>query len=316
MCVGSVPFPQVVVLHSEYHLRSQPVTNLFWGYDLNAIRGAVFSLCEESLSVELADEWALKPIIGRYPLVVAPEQDNMSDVMVRKLKEYAANGGNLLLTGAAAYERFGGEFLGVNDLGIDEDKVYYVAAGDGSTPVYSSTWRKLELTTAQAFSSLGKTPLTRAELCDFPPVTINQVGKGRVAYVPFDVFAAFNRLRYPMIRVFIGAVVRALHPPFAVKVQAPPTVDVVTRQKDNMVLVHLLNRLEGTLSAANPLGNPPPAEPVVVTAMMPQKPSEVHVLYQEGSSQYSVVENPDNLGYTVKVIVPQVDIHAVVVFTV
>ncbi|MHB9034860.1 MAG: hypothetical protein ACYC6L_17655, partial [Anaerolineae bacterium] len=135
LCVDSAPFPQTAVLHSEVHQRAQPVTNLFWDYDLDGIRGAVFSLCEDSLSVELMDEWALKPVLGRYPLVVAPEQDKMSTNMVRSLQEYVANGGCLLVTGAAAYDRFGGEFLGVTSTGVDEDKTYYITAGDGSTPV-------------------------------------------------------------------------------------------------------------------------------------------------------------------------------------
>jgi len=313
LCVGSNPFPHTVVLHSEFHLRSQPVTNLFWDYDLHGIRGAVFSLCEENLSVELADEWALRPMLERYPLVVAPEQDRMSDAMVRSLKEYVTGGGYLLLSGSAAYERFGSEFLGSNSLGIDENKVYWVGAGDGSTPVFSKTWRKLEPVTAQAAGSLGRTPLTRAEMLNFPPVTINQVGQGRVAYIPFDVFAAFSRTRYPMVRVFIGAVVRALRPPFPISVQGTPMLDVVTRVQENMVLVHLANRTEGILSAANPLGNPPPVGPVIVTALTPRKPRGVHVLFQEGSSQYTELENADG-GYTVKVAVPQVDIHATVVF--
>lgn len=312
MCVGSTAFPQTVVLHSEAHLRSQPVRNLFWDYDLHGIRGALFSLCEESLSVELMDEWALKPVIHRYPLVVAPEQDNMTDTMVNVLKEHVHKGGYLLLSGSAAYDRFGADFLGAESLGLDEHMTYYIAAGDGSTPVFSKTWRKLAPTTARAFSSLGRTPLTRAELLDFPPVIINQYGAGQVAYIPCDLFSYFDRTRYPMVRVFVGAVIRALQPPVAIRVQAPPMVDVIQRVQGGAILIHLCNRTEGVMSAGNPLGMPPPAGPIVINAVLPSKPSEVRVLYQEGQGQYSMTENEQ--GKTVvRMIVPPVEIHATVV---
>ncbi|MHB9033654.1 MAG: hypothetical protein ACYC6L_11470, partial [Anaerolineae bacterium] len=176
-------------------------------------------------------------------------------------------------------------------------------------------WRRLALTTASALSAVGRTPLTRAELMDFPPVTINPVGSGRVAYIPCNVFSFFSQTRNPMVRVFLGGVVRALKPAFAINVQAPPTVDVLQRMKDNSVLVHLANRQEGVLSAMNPLGNPSPVGPVLVSAIVPAKPSEVRVLFQEGESQYSIKDNPDGKGFIVTVAVPQVDINCTVVIS-
>ncbi|MHB1356281.1 MAG: hypothetical protein ACYCZF_09930, partial [Anaerolineae bacterium] len=316
LCVDSEPIRQVAVLHSEYHQRSQPVTNLFWGYDLHGIRGALFSLLEESLSTDLVDEWALKPVLNQYQLVVAPEQDKMSNAMVQALKDYVAKGGRLLVTGAAAYDRFGGEFLGVSSQDVLGPGTYYIRAGDGSTPVFSPSWRSLLPTGAEAFSSIGRTPLVGAELMPFPPVTVNTVGKGKVAYVPFELFHYFSRTRYPMVRVFIGAVVRALNPAFPITVQAPPTVDVVQRFKGNSILIHLINRNEGLLSSANPQGEPAPSGPIVVTVLLPDKPSEVQVLYEQGNGQWTVADNATTKGAIVKVLVPQVSIHATVVLTI
>mgnify|MGYP003734297925 FL=1 len=315
LCIGSTAFPQVVVLNSEQHVYSQKVDNLFWAYDLDAIHGAVYGLSENSLSVELMDEWALKPVLERYPLVVAPEQDNMSDSMVTELKGYVENGGNLLLSGAAAYERFGEAFLGATSTGIEEDAVFYIRSGDGSTPVYSKVWRKLAPTTAEGLSAVGRTPLTNAEMTDFPPVVINKVGKGKVAYIPCDLFKAFELTRYQMIRVFIGAVVRALKPPIAINVVAPPKVDVTQRLKDNKVLVHLLNRQEGYISPANPDGNPTPAGPVVISAIMPNKPSAVQVLFVEGTTSYTVNDTEDGTGTVVRLVVPEVPVHCTAVLT-
>jgi hypothetical protein len=315
ICVDSEPIRQVAVLHSEYHLRSQPVPDLFWGYDLHGIRGALFSLLEESLSADLVDEWALKPVLSQYPLVVAPEQDNMSKTMVQNLKDYVVQGGRLLVTGAAAYARFGAEFLGVSSQEVLGPETFYIRAGDGSAPIFSPSWRSLQPTTAAAFSSVGRTPLVNAELMPFPPVTVNQVGSGKVAYVPFELFHFYSRTRYPLVRVFVGAVVRALNAVFPITVQAPPSVDVVQRHKGNAVLIHLLNRNEGMLSSANPQGEPPPAGPIVVTAELPTKPSEVKVLYEQGKAQWTITDNTDTKGVTVKVIIPQISIHATVVIT-
>lgn len=315
LCVDSEPIRQVAVLHSEYHQRSQPVSNLFWGYDLHGIRGALFSLLEESLSADLVDEWALKPVLSQYPLVVASEQDNMSNAMVHSLKDYVAKGGRLLVTGAAAYDRFGGEFLGASSQEVLGPETYYIRAGDGSVPIFSPSWRSLQPTSAEAFSSIGRTPLVNAELLSFPPVTVNKVGSGKVAYVPFDLFHFYSRTRYPLVRVFVGAVVRALNAVFPITVQAPPSVDVVQRHKGNAVLIHLLNRNEGMLSSANPQGEPPPAGPIVVTAELPVKPSEVRILFEQGKSQWTVTDNPVTKGVTIKVFIPQISIHATVVMT-
>jgi hypothetical protein len=310
--VGSEPLRQAVVLHSEYHLRSQAVKELFWDYDLHGIRGALFSLLETSLSTDLLDEWALKPVLSQYPLVVAPEQDNMSDEMVNSLKDYVSGGGRLLLTGAAAYDRFGGEFLGASSQEVLGPATYYIGAGDGSTPIFSPTWRSLVPTTAAAFSSVGRTPLANAELMPFPPVVLNKVGDGVVAYMPFDLFHFFSRTRYPMVRVLIEAIVRALDSDFPITVQAPPMVDVVLRRQGATILVHLTNRNEGLLSAANPHGEPPPAGPIIVTLHLPSSPSDIRVMFEQGKNETTVTDNAVNKGVTVKVLIPQVTIHKTV----
>ena len=116
-----------------------------------------------------------------------------------------------------------------------------------------------------------------------------------------------------MLRVFIGGIVRAMKPLFKINVQAPPTVDVIQRMKENSVLVHLANRQEGIMSAANPLGNPSPVGPVMVYIVAPQRPSKVQVLFQEGQSSYTVTDPPEGQGSIIKVAVPQVDIHCTVV---
>jgi hypothetical protein len=226
-----------------------------------------------------------------------------------------AKGGRLLVTGAAAYDRFGGDFLGATSQQVLGPATYYIRAGDGSTPIFSASWRSLLPTTAEAFSSVGRTPLVGAEMMAFPPVIVNQVGNGKVAYVPFDLFHYFSRTRYPMVRVFVGAVVRALSPVFPITVQAPPSVDVVQRFKGDAILVHLINRNEGLLSSNNPQGVPPASGPIIVTALLHDKPSDVKVMFEEGNAQWTVTESAGSKAAMVKVYIPQVSIHATVVIS-
>ena len=79
----------------------------------------------------------------------------MSDEAVSALKGYVEKGGRRIVTGAAAYERFGPEFLGVKSVEVKEDATYHLPAADGSFPLTSRRWRLLETRTARPVGRLG-----------------------------------------------------------------------------------------------------------------------------------------------------------------
>ena len=300
LCRDTETIPQIAVLHSEHHARKHTGTNLHWGVDVAPVQGAVFSLLENHHGVDILDEWALcatgclQPVqscLSAFPLVVAPEQDDMSEAMVEALKKYVRSGGKLIVSGSIAFERFGGEFLGVASAKVEEKATYHVPAADGAVAIYSNTWRLVKARGAKAIGRLGKTALLDDRLIPHPAATINKVGKGMVAYLPFDAFRFFDRCRYPMLRVFVGDVVRALKPGFSVRVSAPTCVDVILRKKGNRTLVHLINRASGIPNRPNDgtIDEIPRVGPVKVEVDVSKKPRQVALAFENGPMRWKYV---------------------------
>ena len=303
LCQDTKTIPQVAVLHSEHHFRSvQKGKDLFFTVDIAAPRGATFSLLECQYGVDILDEWALLPQLNEYPVVVAPEQDKMSEEMVQALKRYVWAGGSLLVSGADSYTRFGEEFLGANAGTLTGENILYVPTRDASVAVKSAQWRFVDITTAHTLATIGETPLLDEQLLPNPAAIINQYGKGWVTYIPFDIFREFDRNHYPLVREFIKGVVRALSSPLDIEVKAPPYVDVILRKKDNQLLLHLINQSDGQIGDISRVG------PVFITLKMPKRPADVSLAFENASLQWEYTEQG-----LLKIVVPHLHIHAAVI---
>jgi len=312
LCQGSEGIPQAVVLHSEHHIRSQRAKDP-WDVDTAPVLGAMCSLLENHYGVDIMDEWALKPRLGDFPLIVAPEQDNMSDAMVDALRGYVRDGGRLLVSGAAALDRFGARFFGVSSGKVEQEVRYHVPAADGSVPIFSEQWRLAKPTSARAFGRLGTTPLLDERLLPYPAATLNKVGRGIVAYVPFNVFRYFDRSRYPMVRAFVGELARALAGRQAIHVEGPACVDVVLRTKGGKSIIHLINRASGIPNKPNDgsVDEIPAVGPVRVEMSVAQKPRKASLAFEDGTFGWKYVAG--RRGGKVIAIVGQVHIHCAVV---
>jgi len=312
LCQGSETIPQAVVLHSEHHIHSQPIKDL-WDVDAGPVLGAMYSLLENHYGVDLMDEWALGPRLSDFPLVVAAEQDNMSDAMVDAMKRYVKEGGKLLVSGAAAFDRFGGRFLGVSAGAVEQDAIHHLPAADGSVPVFSERWRLVRPTQAKAVGKLATSPLLDERLLNHPAATINKVGKGAVAYIPFNVFRYFDGRRYPLVRAFVGEVARALAGRQVIHVDGPTYVDAVLRTKGGKCIVHLVNRASGIPNRPNDgsIDEIPPVGPVRVEMRAARKPSKVTLAFENAPFEWKYVAGRQ--GGKVVATVGQVHIHCAVV---
>jgi hypothetical protein len=310
LCQDTESVPQIAVLHSEHHLRSAPTgKNLMWNVDAAPVQGAVYGLLECQYGVDILDEWALPPRLREFPVVVAPEQDAMSEALVAALKDYVRQGGRLLVTGARALERFGAEFLGVTPGTIEEKKSYHVPAADGMTPVFSQEWRLVECTTAKPLGQLGRSVLTDDRLLPNPAAVTRAEGKGRVVYVPAGVFRDFAHNRYPLTREWIRGLVRALQPRLDISVRAPTALDVALRRKGRRTLVHFVNRASGIPNQANngAIDEIPAVGPVDVTMHLPRRPRSVRLAFEPGPLGWAWKKD------LLTVHVPGVRVHAAVV---
>jgi hypothetical protein len=234
--------------------------------------------------VDILDEWALLPRLREFPVVVAPEQDRMSEEMVGALKTYVKNGGCLVVTGAASFARFGTEFVGATVAGEESNACYHVPAADGAVPLFSKRWLRLECTKAGEITRLGKTPLLDEQILPHPAAVLNRVGKGRVLYVPADLFRDFEKNRYPLTRAFVGELIQVLRPRWTIRVtRAPVAVDVAFRRRGSRRILHFVNRASGIPNQPNngAIDEIPRVGPVEIVMESARAPRSVRVAFEK-----------------------------------
>ena len=108
-CHHSVSVPQVAVLLSTYDYQHKNLPGnhgaLFPNYTGSAA-GIMNCLLESQYSVDLLGEASLLPDMSRFPLIVVPECETLSEVFRDDLLEYVKNGGSLLVVGGAMSDFF------------------------------------------------------------------------------------------------------------------------------------------------------------------------------------------------------------------
>jgi len=288
LCRNTQTIPQVAVLLSEAHVRANLTSDIFGSADIEAARSALYAALENNYGADLMDEWALTPRLSQFPIVIAPEQDDMSDEMVAALKTYVRAGGALLLTGAAAYERFGGDFLGVEGDVVEDDKAYHVPGLDGAVAAPSPRWRLVETRGARAVKPLLENRLLSSRKGRYVSAALNDVGDGRVAYAPFALFAAYGVERSRLLRAFIGDILAELAGDLEIRVEAPSFIDAVFRRRGATRIIHLVNRATGAPvqwdnSAVDEI---PRAGPVKITMRTAEEPESVFEAFEGGAPEW------------------------------
>jgi len=308
LCQVSETIPQIAVLHSEHHIHATVSHKNLIYVDVSPVQGVVFSLLEHHYGLDVLDEWAMLPRLNEFPVVVAPEQDAMSQTMVNALKKYVENGGKLLVTGAKSLERFGADFLGVTPGKVEEKKKYFVPAADGSVPIFS-TWRLVELAGATSLGQIGTSTLMDERMLPYPAATLHKFGRGMVAYIPASVFHDFTHNRYPLTREFIGKVMRSLAGRMSITVDAPISIDVALRKQGRKNIIHLINRSTGIPNQANSgvIDEIPNIGPIKVTMKLPSKPRKVSLAFENAPLKWKY------RGNRLSVDIPHVRIHAALV---
>ena len=111
-CHHSASVPQVAVLLSTYDYQHRTIPGnpgaLFPNFTGGAA-GIMNCLLESQYSVDLLGEASLLPDLSRFPLIVIPECETLSEVFRDDLLEYVKEGGSLLVVGKAMTEFFSKE---------------------------------------------------------------------------------------------------------------------------------------------------------------------------------------------------------------
>jgi len=311
LCRGTEPWEDIAVLNSEHHFaRHAKWSNLLWSFDQNALRGAVYAGVASQRGVDILDEWALAPRLDRFGLLVIPEQPDVSDELVAKVKSWVETGGRLLLSGAEIPEKWGADFLGVEPGDLLGAASWHVPIGDQArVPIWSEKWRLAGLRGAKALGILSRSDELERGLTSYPAATIHPVGQGAVAWLPCDAFAFFERARYALLREFLCGVIEHLGGPQPVRIHAPLTIEPILRRQGPLRIVHLINRSSGWSTGPNDFAveSIPPAGPITIEIDLPSRPNQVTAAWEEGHLSWTWT------GHTARITLDCVQIHEAIV---
>jgi len=262
LCHKSSTVPQVALLLSESSIYDKHV-GVFTdpGVDKRPILGPLHALLELQYSVDVKAEHQLVGHMDDYPVIVVPNWHLLTESLVKELREYVRNGGNLFLTGPQVASHFQDE-LGVRYDGpvTDMTAIYAELEKNLDNPFLMflhPDFTEINLESDGIFSDCGglfqTVEVIGAEVVShcFPArnvhkdamvaSTVNKYGKGTIAATYVDLGESFIESHAPVIRNEYKKVMTRLFPSPKVEVICPHVVDVALRQKDGKLQVHLVN---------------------------------------------------------------------------
>ncbi len=302
-CQDSQSVRQALVLHAPEHyypMASEGFYNTAHG-STDAIEGAVHALMDNHISVDIMNTPDALSHASEFPMIVVPEQLNLSDETVAALIKYAQDGGTLIVSGVNTAPRFadalgvsvceqpdaavasaeavngGAAYLSLHRAG---NECAYVQIG-GRTATLIGPWCAVK---AENAASIVMRQYTRdideyAQVSDYPFATVRVLGKGRIVGIYSDFFTAYSQSHYPTHRMLMGKVLDSARDDRLMRVDAPSSVYVSLRQKDGALLVNLVNM--GSSTPLSPqrsfVEDVPPAGPVHVELHLAHRPRSVRL---------------------------------------
>ncbi|RAV21269.1 beta-galactosidase trimerization domain-containing protein [Paenibacillus contaminans] len=281
----AVSEPHVAVLYSIGNKRMLEASALPRNQDEATLQGIHRILSEGHVHFDFLDEDGLASHIGRYEMVILPDQAYLSEELQAIVREYVRNGGKLLATGRTSLyqangERsdnfglcdvFGADFLDMWLYGVSY--VYPVdSALSDNVPDMPLLLKNPALPALKVLPTTGtklaglmepavETKVHRhvyhqhahpAAETPYPAVIMNRFGQGSCMYIPLPSEAGYWSSGSPWLRNLYLNGLRLLNPDPRIAVRAPLSVEVnVMRQPgQSRVIVHLINVREETAAGS------------------------------------------------------------------
>jgi hypothetical protein len=306
--------------------------------------GMYHALVESRVPFELVHEAFLTPDrLNQFKLLILADSAALSSEQCAAIKRYVDGGGSLLATFASSLhdeagkrrsdfglaDVFGVSFTGRVDgpmqnsyLSLDgsDDRRHEVLDGFGDTQrIINGVYRLDVRPTAQFPSPLTLIPsypdLPMEDVYPRVPHTttrelyLREVGKSRVAYIPWDIDRTFwDVMCVDHLRLLQNTVRWATNEAPPVAVEGPGILDVtIWRQRDSMT-VHLVN-LTNPMMMKGPVRETIPVGPQSVRVRLPEGTRAKRVQLLTAGSQPAVA---GERGGVVHVTVPSIDVHEVI----
>ena len=244
-CFKSQSASETAVLHlaSHYYKNNEPLFN--YGNAIQPLEGAINILTETQRSVDILTEEKVGGNLGKYKLLVVPEQTNLSDNVKKSLKTFVEQGGFVLMSGAHLVEEVS-ELVGCAPGKVLEGAQIPIS---GECAVFAGDWQAPLLSKAEAlrFCCCDLEPLKIN--ANEPVVTFNRIGRGGVVAIHGSFFENYFVIHFPRIRRLFDEIVGALPIDWNVELSSSRRLEMICRKKEGNLLVNLINRGSGeTLS--------------------------------------------------------------------
>jgi hypothetical protein len=296
--------PQIGIVFSKESLYSGS-NRLFggWGGWVEPARGWLDLVLGCGYSADILPDWKLARVVSKYPFVILPDWAAPGEAVKKTLVDYVAAGGKLLVSGARNAALFGAE-CGVRLVGEATVQESYVPGE--VMGITKGLWQDVEPVTAKVLAS--RFPAMDSRKDGKPAALAQALGKGEIVLMPGPMGVVYAETHASTIRQFVAKLLAPRFQPL-VRVEAPPTVEVVLRRKDGKLVVHLLNETNMQVAGDFATTDFVPAVGPVRLGLGRQKPKSV-MLEPEGVALAArevggewVVEVPRLLQHSAAVVV-------------
>ena len=248
-CHKATQIHQVALLYpSGYYSRTSTVP---YSWSTSKLQGALYSLLDCQLPVEILMEHSLAGHTGDYPVIVVPECNWLQPELMKELHDYVKNGGNLLVIGHETASLFS-DILGIKPvIARDVGEAYISASGRFGT-IRSSVLETVPDKDCQSISEFytGR-DFTKAS--PYPSATMNRYGSGKAAAIYFDAGEAYSDYRSFIIRDFIAGVMDQLFTARKVIVSGSHLVHISLNSLNSRLYLNLVN-VSGDVDGRSTIG--------------------------------------------------------------
>jgi hypothetical protein len=310
-CFKTKQIPQIGLLYSSSAIK-RIAKNLYSPSDeeIGNFKGILNVLLDNQYSVEALMEHHLKGKMKAYPLIVIPEWQYLDGDFKNELIEYVNQGGNLIVMGTKTVKLFESE-LGVK-LGELKEKMNPQVSNDLLKPERFTGLVSDYQTFIPHANTLSYAPIFFPEHLKKVKqeiITIANYGKGKIAGVYVDLGQNYLNMETAGVRNLIGQVTNALFPAPIAEVKGSHLVHLVANEKDNRLLINLVNTGGNHRSKNNfEYDEIPPLQSLTVKIKVNKKPAQVNLLPENKPLDYFYSEKEGAIFLTLG----KLDIHSVV----
>lgn len=302
-CFRTNSVKQIALLYSTegFKYKTNSIYNTFDG-ELNGLKGTLAALLGGQHVVEIQMEHQLKKTMNQYPMIVIPEWEYISPEFIDLLKNYASQGGKLLIIGNKTVELF--------------KEIMPLEILPKTSPENYSLFYDNMMVGVPNYNSFKLTPLSKGigtlynKDARFPVSSLAYTfsyGNGQIGVIGANLGRAYFERSNFVHKNIINQMVSSLSFDEKLKAQGSEFLNIHLTEKEGTNYIHLINN---SGSSINPnvysYNDIVPLEQIQLQLKASQKPKSVYLEPGHSKLKFQFKDN------TINILVPKIDIYSIV----